>query len=89
MKSRSITRTLRCNLIGGKLTATVGTGDFVSRHRGVPKIRLRGLLAARAEVGRARLLLFSRSGFDADVITHARRRGDVELVDLARLYDGD
>ena len=51
--------------------------------------RLRGLLAARAEVGRTRLLLFSRSGFDADVITCARRRGDVELVDLARLYDGD
>ena len=45
MKSRSITRTLRRNLIGGKLTATVGTGDFVSPHRGVPKIRLRGLLA--------------------------------------------
>jgi hypothetical protein len=51
--------------------------------------RLRGLLAGRAEVGRARLLLFSRSGFDADVIALAGRRGDVELVDIERLYEGD
>lgn len=51
--------------------------------------RLRGLLAARAEVGRTRLLLFSRSGFDADVAALAGRRPDLELVDLERLYDGD
>ncbi|MBA2556010.1 MAG: ATP-binding protein [Chloroflexi bacterium] len=51
--------------------------------------RLRGLLASRADVSRTRLLLFARSGFHADVIDLARRRRDVELVDLDRLYGGD
>lgn len=51
--------------------------------------RLRGLLAARAEVGRTRLLLFSRSGFDAEVVALAHSRQDVDLVDLERLYEGD
>ena len=51
--------------------------------------RLRSLLTGRANVAGARLLLFSRSGFDADVIAHARQRRDVELVDLERLYGGD
>lgn len=51
--------------------------------------RLRGLLASRADVSRTRLLLFARSGFQPDVIDLARRRRDVELVDLDRLYGGD
>lgn len=51
--------------------------------------RLRGLLAARADVVRTKLLLFGRSGFDADLSALARTRSDVELVDLARLYKGD
>ncbi|CAN5457197.1 hypothetical protein BH20CHL7_BH20CHL7_15620 [soil metagenome] len=51
--------------------------------------RLRGLLAARADVGRTKLLLFGRSGFDADLSALAHTRADVELVDLARLYEGD
>ena len=36
-----------------------------------------------------RLLLFSRSGFTPDLTGEARRRDDVELVDLHRLYEGD
>ena len=51
--------------------------------------RLRGLLAARADVGRTRLLLFGRSGFETDLSELVRTRADVELVDLARLYEGE
>ncbi len=51
--------------------------------------RLRGLLVARADVSRTRLLLFGRSGFAPDVLDAAERRSDVELVDLERLYEGD
>ncbi|MEZ5263429.1 MAG: hypothetical protein R2755_17075 [Acidimicrobiales bacterium] len=36
----------------------------------------------------ARLLLFSRSGFTRGLHAAARRRGDVELIDLERLYRG-
>ena len=36
----------------------------------------------------AKLLLFSSSGFDANVRRHAARRDDVELIDLDRLYTG-
>ena len=50
--------------------------------------RGRTLLAARADTADARLLLFSRSGFDPDVVDAARRRPDIELVDLDRLYGG-
>lgn len=50
--------------------------------------RLRGLLADRANVGRTKLLLFGRGGFDADLGREAARRQDVQLVDLERLYEG-
>jgi Archaeal ATPase. len=51
--------------------------------------RLRGELAGRAEVGRTRLLLFGRSGFDTDLVEAVSRRRDVELIDLQRIYEGD
>jgi hypothetical protein len=35
------------------------------------------------------LLLFSRSGFGSELVTAARDRHDIELVDLPRLYHGD
>jgi hypothetical protein len=50
--------------------------------------RLRHLLAGRAMIESTRLLLFSRGGFTNELVAEARRRGDVELVDLARLYGG-
>jgi hypothetical protein len=43
----------------------------------------------RADASNARLLLFARSGFSTELEQEARRRRDVELVDLERLYDGD
>ena len=35
-----------------------------------------------------RRLLFSRSGFTADLVRQAHQRADTELVDLHRLYHG-
>ena len=35
-----------------------------------------------------RRLLVARRGYTAELKREARRRGDVELIDLARLYDG-
>jgi AAA+ ATPase superfamily predicted ATPase len=45
---------------------------------------LRELLAAAG----ARLLLFSRTGYTAELATAAQTRADIELVDVARLYNG-
>jgi AAA+ ATPase superfamily predicted ATPase len=50
---------------------------------------LRDALAGRAATDATRLLLFSRGGFTRDVEANARRRSDLELVDLERLYTGD
>ena len=46
---------------------------------------LRALMRLPADV---KLLLFSRAGFVEALHTEAARRGDVELVDLTRLYAG-
>lgn len=51
---------------------------------------IRGVLASRgADTAGARLLLFGRSGFSPDVEDQARRRHDLELVDLERIRQGD
>ncbi len=49
----------------------------------------RGLLTSRADAAGAKLLLFSLTGFDTDVVEAARSRSDIELVDLERMYEGD
>ena len=36
-----------------------------------------------------RLLLFSRNGFEPELIQEARAAQDIELIDLSRLYHGD
>jgi hypothetical protein len=51
--------------------------------------RLRGELARRADVNGAKLLIFGRSGFDADLRAAAKADHEIELVDLERLYEGD
>lgn len=51
--------------------------------------RGRTILGEKAEVRGAKLLLFSRSGFDREVQQEAAARADLELVDLDRLYLGD
>ncbi|MEU4406610.1 hypothetical protein AB0F88_18990 [Streptosporangium sp. NPDC023963] len=49
---------------------------------------LRVLLPGAKVTAPPKLLLFSRSGFTADLAHTAARRSDVELVDLGRLYGG-
>lgn len=50
--------------------------------------RGRAILDQQADAMGAKLLLFSRSGFDRDVVEAGASRADVELVDLDRLYYG-
>lgn len=53
--------------------------------------RIAGLLDERKTVSlvpAARRLLFSMDGFSTGLAAAARRRADVELVDLDRLYEG-
>ncbi|MGH2467445.1 MAG: AAA family ATPase [Candidatus Limnocylindrales bacterium] len=51
--------------------------------------RGKAILGERAEVDSARLLLFSRSGFERDLLDLAAQRDDIELVDIERLYRGN
>jgi hypothetical protein len=53
------------------------------------RARLAISAGGRGDATGARLALFSRGGFDAALRREATRRGDVELVDLGRLYEGD
>ncbi len=71
----------------------IGEAKFSRSPRGMRDLarldRAKALLMSRGIVaGPARLLLFGRSGFDADLESAATARGDVELVDLARLWVG-
>jgi len=50
--------------------------------------KLKRRLAVRVDVRDTKLLLFGRSGFRRDLTAKARRRADLELVDLERLYVG-
>lgn len=78
---------------GKPVILAIGEAKASDRPRTVADLtrldRLRGSLAGRADMSHARLLLFGRSGFAGDLVAAARRRKDIELVDLARLYGGD
>jgi len=71
----------------------IGEAKGGSTKRGIADLRRlergRILVAERAEASASRLLLFSRAGFEPDLVSEARARGDVELIDLARLYTGE
>ncbi len=73
---------------------SIGEAKATNRARGAADLarlrHVRSLLAGQGhDVAGARLLLFSRSGFTAELVDTARTQGDVELIDLARLYHGD
>ena len=52
--------------------------------------RIRTLVAEkRPSAATARLLLFSASGFDRNLINEVDTRHDVELIDLERIYRGE
>jgi uncharacterized protein len=71
-----------------KFTAAVrGLGDLARLERA------RELVVAtrsdRLDTASIRLLLFSAAGFDRELVATARRREDLELIDLERLYGGE
>lgn len=72
-----------------RITA-IGEAKWRVRSSGVDQLRrlehLRELLGLPDGV---KLLLFSRSGFNTDLLAEAGARVDVELVDLERLYTGE
>ena len=66
----------------------IGEAKWRSEPVGLRELeRLRHVRGVMSEPA-ARLLLFSRAGFDSELVTQAQRAGDVELVDMARLYEG-
>src|SRR5262249_52901358 len=69
----------------GEVKATRKVMSLAELHR---LDHLRALLPAARVDAPPRLVLFSRSGFAADLSAEAGRRSDVELVDLERLYQG-
>jgi hypothetical protein len=79
----------------GRADAIVAIGEAKARAAlvGADELarldHLRGLLPPDAVPVLPKLLLFSRSGFTADLKRRAAARDDVELVDLPRLYHGD
>lgn len=69
----------------------LGEAKASQSPRGLPDLerldRIRAVLTGRgADAAEAKLLLFGRNGFSADLVAAAGRRNDVELVDLDRLY---
>jgi hypothetical protein len=60
----------------------VGTGQLRRLEH------LRGLLPSHRVEQPPKLLLFSRTGFTSGLTDEARARGDVELIDLERIYYG-
>jgi hypothetical protein len=70
----------------GEVKATVKKPDLGAVER---LEHIRGLLPSEKVDGVPKLLLFSRYGFTPAVERLAAARGDVELVDLDRLYRGE
>lgn len=74
---------------GPEGVVAIGEAKWVGAPVGDAQLRrlehIRALLPAGDGV---RLLLFSRLGFTRALVTRARRRPDVELIDLQRLYHG-
>lgn len=78
---------------GNATVRVLGEAKASSTQRGIEDLtrldRARALLVSRGvDAGSARLLIFGRSGFDADLAAAARGRTDVELIDMDRLWAG-
>ena len=72
-------------MLGESKTSRLGTEDPARLDR------IAELLDGRESVSvapAARRLLFSAQGFSPDLATAARRRADVELIDIDRPYEG-
>ncbi len=77
---------------GGSTIVAIGEAKGTTSSVGVHELarldHLRQLLPADRVSRPPKLLLFARAGFTSDLMTAARHRDDVELVDLDRLYRG-
>lgn len=78
---------------GSRLLA-LGEAKSSARQRDLRDLarldRIRGLLLSRGhDCTQAKLHIFGRGGFSADLRAAVGRRTDVELIDLARLYEGE
>jgi AAA+ ATPase superfamily predicted ATPase len=73
----------------GERVLAIGEAKWRSEPVGLRELQrlrhIRGVMNQPA----ARLLLFSREGFDPDLATEAYRARDIELVDMDRLYSGE
>lgn len=78
---------------GATEVAAIGEAKHTLRPRSVSDLsrleRIRTLLNERGQApATTKLLLFSATGFDRNLVAAADRRGDVELIDLNRMYQG-
>ncbi len=79
---------------GAETVLALGEAKHTKTKRTIADLRrlerIRELVAVRHTSARAAgLLLFSASGFDRNLNAEAHARGDVELIDLERMYTGD
>jgi hypothetical protein len=79
---------------GAPVVRAIGEAKSSDRARTLSDLerldRIKGLLVARGvPADGAKLLLFGRSGFDANLTEVASGRPDVELVDLERVWHGE
>lgn len=78
---------------GATEVAAIGEAKHTSRPRTISDLsrleRIRTLLNERGQAPiTTKFLLFSATGFDRNLIAAADQRGDVELIDLDRMYRG-
>ncbi|MEU9837310.1 ATP-binding protein [Streptosporangium sp. NPDC048047] len=78
---------------GPERITAIGEAKGTLTPVGLPQLErlehLRELLPGTRVGSPPKLLLFARSGFTGDLRREADRRGDVELIDLHRMYGGD
>jgi AAA+ ATPase superfamily predicted ATPase len=68
----------------------VGIGELDRLDDAIAKLgTARSVAIRRLMVGHPKRILVARAGFTVELRRAVKRRGDVELVDLARLYGGD
>ena len=79
---------------GAEVVLSLGEAKHTTAKRTLADLqrleRVRGLVADKhPSAASAKLLLFSASGFDRNLINDAQQRHDVELIDLVRIYGGE
>lgn len=68
--------------------AAIGEAKWQHQRCGPAQLTRLDHLRELLDTADARLLLFSRSGFTAELTDIAQTRADIELIDIARLYAG-